>query len=191
MTPSLAPLVNGGFGVTVSGPSRHHQECAGPAVSADVLSRPSALSTHTATPWESRSTSFALPSANGPAPRPGDPERKARPEDLWLKTIDPTHTGRIHSGCKSFADPEATVGRGPISRVAVYQSDFVHAIPLWYGSDGVGLANGLAEPASGITWEEFEVQHRAGRGRRSWASQIRHHPPLMLPVAQAGRAALE
>jgi hypothetical protein len=99
----------------------------------------------------------ALPSANGPTSRSHDPQRRVPPEDLWLKTISPTHTGRIHAGCKQFADPEAIVSRGPITKIAVYQSDFIHAIRLWYGSDGVGLANGFTEPAPNIAWKEWEV----------------------------------
>jgi hypothetical protein len=99
----------------------------------------------------------SLPAANGATPGPSAPQRAVAPGDLWSGTISPTHTGRIHSGCKQFADAEEVVGRGPITRVAVYGTEFIHGIRLRYGSDGVGLPHGFTEPDSDLTWAEWEV----------------------------------
>jgi len=83
--------------------------------------------------------------------------QRVAPGDLWFGTISPTHTGRIHSGCKQFADPEEVVGKGPITRVAVYGTEFIHGIRLRYGSDGIGLSHGFTEPVSGLSWAEWDV----------------------------------
>ncbi len=99
----------------------------------------------------------APPSATDPAPASNVRRGAVSPEDLWLKTVNPTFTGRIHDGCKKFADPEAVVSRGRITRIDVYHGDMIHGIRIWYGSDNAGLANGFTEPYSHLGWDTWEV----------------------------------
>lgn len=87
----------------------------------------------------------------------GEPEQRQRvqtvsPEDLWLSTSSPTFTGWVHEGCQKFADPEAVVSKGPITRVDVYHAGYIHGIRLWYGKDGVGLVHGFTEGIPMATW---------------------------------------
>lgn len=74
------------------------------------------------------------------------------PEDLWLRTSSPTYTGWIHKGCEKFADPEAVVSKGAITKIDVYHAGYIHGIRLWYGSEGVGLLHGFTEGIPSATW---------------------------------------
>jgi len=55
-----------------------------------------------------------------------------RKEESLLKT----HTGSIHKGCVEFSDPEDVVNKGPITRVKVFYSEYVHGLQLYYGGYG-------------------------------------------------------
>jgi Clostridium epsilon toxin ETX/Bacillus mosquitocidal toxin MTX2/Jacalin-like lectin domain len=95
--------------------------------------------------------------SSGESARPGEfssPQRTVSPEDLWWKTSSPTETGWIHEGCEKFADPEAVVSKGPISKIDVYHGGYIHGIRIWYGTDGVGLLHGYTE---GIPMTEWKV----------------------------------
>lgn len=50
-----------------------------------------------------------------------------------------TVTGRIHTGCVEFRDPEAVVSKGPITKVEVGFGGYIHGIRLYYGQDGRGI----------------------------------------------------
>jgi hypothetical protein len=99
----------------------------------------------------------APPLATNPNPASNVPWGTVSPQDLWLKTISPTFTGRIHTYCKKFADPEAVVSRGRITRIDVYHGDVIHGVRLWYGSDNAGLPNGFTEPYSHLRWDTWDV----------------------------------
>jgi hypothetical protein len=45
------------------------------------------------------------------------PTRNVSPEDLWLKTASPSAGSEAHEGCVQFADPEAMIGKGAISKI--------------------------------------------------------------------------
>jgi hypothetical protein len=83
------------------------------------------------------------------------PAKKVSPEDLWLKTSSPTVTGEVHKGCVKFADPEAVVSKGPISRITLYHGAYIYGIRITYGTAGFGDVHGFTELIEGIkeaTW---------------------------------------
>jgi len=81
------------------------------------------------------------------------PTKKVSPEDLWWKTSSPSEGGGFHNGCVEFADPEAMISRGPISKITVYHAGFIHGIRLWYGEDGAGNVNGFTEDIPATEWQ--------------------------------------
>lgn len=95
--------------------------------------------------------------SHGPSPREAGPPRglsqSAAAPDIY-EPAEFTHTGRIHTGCVDFRDPEEIVGKGPITRVDVLHGGYIHGIRLWYGKDGQGLLHAGPEekeaPARGI-----------------------------------------
>jgi len=81
------------------------------------------------------------------------PTRNVSPEDLWWKTSSPSVGGGFHKGCVQFADPEAMISGGPISKITVYHAGFIHGIRLWYGKDGAGNVHGFTEGIPAAEWE--------------------------------------
>jgi len=90
------------------------------------------------------------------------PAKKVSPEDLWLKTSSPTVTGWVHKGCVEFADPEAVVSKGPISRITLYHGAFIYGIRISYGKDGFGDVHGFTERIEGIQETEWPVPEGEG-----------------------------
>ena len=80
------------------------------------------------------------------------PTKNVSPEDLWWKTSSPSVGGGFHKGCVQFADPEAMISRGPISKITVYHAGFIHGIRLWYGNDGAGNVHGFTEGIPATDW---------------------------------------
>ena len=90
------------------------------------------------------------------------PAKKVSPEDLWLKTSNPTVTGSVHKGCVEFADPEAVVSKGPISKITLYHGAFIYGIRISYGKDGFGDVHGFTERIEGIQETEWPVPEGEG-----------------------------
>jgi hypothetical protein len=60
--------------------------------------------------------------------------------------------GGLHNGCVQFADREAMISRGTISKITVYHAGFIHGIRLWYGEDGAGNVHGLTKDIPATEW---------------------------------------
>lgn len=101
------------------------------------------------------------------------PTKNVSPKDLWLKTSSPTVTGKVHKGCVQFADPEAVISKGAISRITLYHGDFIYAIRIRYGNDGFADVHGFTEPIQGIREEEWAVPE--GEGITRVEGEIRGH----------------
>lgn len=81
------------------------------------------------------------------------PTRNVSPEDLWLKTSSPSEGGEVHKGCVQFADPEAMISKGAISKITVYHAGFIHGMRLWYGDSGAGNVHGFTEGIPATEWQ--------------------------------------
>jgi hypothetical protein len=90
------------------------------------------------------------------------PTRKVSPEDLWLKASTPTVTGWVHKGCVKFADPEAVISKGPISKITLYHGAYIYGIRISYGPDGFGDVHGFTELIEGIREAEWTVPEGEG-----------------------------
>jgi hypothetical protein len=61
---------------------------------------------------------------------------------LYLETISPTvGGGKIHG--QQFVDPEDIVSKGSITSIEVHYDDYIRAIRLTYGQDGIGDLHGF------------------------------------------------
>ncbi len=64
----------------------------------------------------------------------------------------PQTIGQRHNGCVDFADPVTVVGKGPISKLAVYHDGYIHGIRVWYGAEGVGEVHGYTAGMQPEIW---------------------------------------
>ncbi|MBZ5586195.1 MAG: TIR domain-containing protein [Acidobacteriia bacterium] len=87
------------------------------------------------------------------AEKPVSPLKPGPSDNPPLGTSSSTHTGWIHQGCQPFADPEAVVRRGPITRIDVYHAGYIHGIRIWYGSDGIGDLHGYTQRIPVTEWK--------------------------------------
>jgi hypothetical protein len=101
------------------------------------------------------------------------PAKKVKPEDLWWKTSSPTVTGWVHKGCVEFADPEAVVSKGPISKITLYHGAYIYGIRVSYGKDGFGDVHGFTERIEGIQETEWTVPD--GEGITRVEGEIKKH----------------
>ena len=85
--------------------------------------------------------------------KPVSPPKPVPSDNPPLGTSSSTHTGWIHQGCQPFADPEAVVSRGPITRIDVYHAGYIHGIRIWYGSDGIGDLHGYTQRIPVTEWK--------------------------------------
>lgn len=93
-----------------------------------------------------------------PRPEPAQDVLPSPPKPAPPITFpQPVVIGQRHDGCDPFADGEAVVRTGPISRIAVYSGGYVHGIRIWYGTDGIGDPHGYTEEKYGIKLTEWKV----------------------------------
>ena len=91
---------------------------------------------------------FYVASQFSRAPRPEPQAATVNPAPVNpapVKSSPPATVGRRHEGCEKFADLEAVVSRGPITRIAVYHDGYVHGIRIRYGTDGLGETHGFTQ----------------------------------------------